>query len=67
MHVQYVALCDQVIISADGRPSLIGVLNDVTAPALLRDEHPTLYEELRRFYRQDPAAWVPAKEGWPWG
>ena len=34
MHVQYVALCDQVIISADGRPSLIGVLNDVTAPAL---------------------------------
>jgi hypothetical protein len=34
MHVQYVALCDQVIIGADGRPSLVGVLNDVTAPAL---------------------------------
>ena len=34
MHVQYVALCDQVIVGADGRPSLIGVVNDVTAPAL---------------------------------
>ncbi len=34
MHVQYVALCDQVIIGADGRPSLIGVVNDVSAPAL---------------------------------
>lgn len=34
MHVQYVALCDQVIIGADGRPSLIGVVNDVTAPQL---------------------------------
>ena len=36
-------------------------------PALLRDEHPTLYEELRRFYRQDPAAWAaPRGAGWPW-
>ena len=34
MHVQYVALCDQVIVGADGRPSLIGVVNDVTAPTL---------------------------------
>ncbi|HEU4628253.1 MAG TPA: hypothetical protein VFS08_00855 [Gemmatimonadaceae bacterium] len=34
MHVQYVALCDQVILGADGRPSLIGVLNDVTVPQL---------------------------------
>lgn len=29
MHVQYVALCDQVILSTDGKPSLIGILNDV--------------------------------------
>ena len=29
MHVQYVALCDQVIMSTDGRPSLIGVFNDL--------------------------------------
>ncbi len=34
MHVQYVALCDQVIVGADGRPSLIGIVNDVTAPAV---------------------------------
>ena len=34
MHVQYVALCDQVILGADGRPSLIGVFNDLSAPAL---------------------------------
>jgi hypothetical protein len=34
MHVQYVALCDQVIVGSDGRPSLIGVVNDVAAPAL---------------------------------
>ena len=34
MHVQYVALCDQVIVGADGRPSLIGVVNDVSAPTL---------------------------------
>jgi MtfA peptidase len=36
-------------------------------PALLRDEHPALYDELRRFYRQDPAAWpAPREAGWPW-
>jgi len=29
MHVQYVALCDQVIVGNDGRPSLIGVFNDL--------------------------------------
>ena len=29
MHVQYVALCDQVILGNDGRPSLIGVFNDL--------------------------------------
>ena len=34
MHVQYVALCDQVILSADGKPSLIGLFNDIQAPAL---------------------------------
>jgi hypothetical protein len=34
MHVQYVALCDQVIISADGRPSLIGVINDLQVPRI---------------------------------
>jgi hypothetical protein len=34
MHVQYVALCDQVILANDGRPSLIGVFNDLAASAL---------------------------------
>ena len=34
MHVQYVALCDQVILATDGRPSLIGVINDLQAPQL---------------------------------
>jgi hypothetical protein len=34
MHVQYVAICEQVIIGADGKPSLIGVFNDVQAPSL---------------------------------
>jgi hypothetical protein len=29
MHVQYVVLCDQVILSTDGKPSLIGIVNDV--------------------------------------
>jgi len=29
MHVQYVAICDQVIISSDGRPTLINVFNDL--------------------------------------
>jgi hypothetical protein len=32
MHVQYVALCDQVILATDGRPSLIGVFNDLQVP-----------------------------------
>lgn len=32
MHVQYVSLCDQVILGNDGRPSLIGVFNDLAAP-----------------------------------
>ena len=31
MHVQYVALCDQIILAQDGKPSLIGVFNDVQA------------------------------------
>ena len=36
-------------------------------PALLRDEHPALYDELRRFYRQDPAGWPPSRAaGWAW-
>jgi Uncharacterized protein conserved in bacteria len=26
-------------------------------PVKLRDEHSELYEQLREFYRQDPAAW----------
>ena len=34
MHLQYVVLCDQVIIANDGKPSLIGVLNDLQASAL---------------------------------
>lgn len=34
MHVQYVALCDQVILATDGRPSLIGVLNDLQVPSI---------------------------------
>jgi hypothetical protein len=29
LHVQYVALCDQVILGNDGRPSLIGLFNDL--------------------------------------
>lgn len=29
MHVQYVALCEQVILGQDGRPSLIGIFNDL--------------------------------------
>ena len=32
MHVQYVALCEQVVIAADGKPSLINVFNDLQAP-----------------------------------
>lgn len=29
MHVQYATLCDQVILGNDGRPSIIGVFNDL--------------------------------------
>ena len=29
MHLQFVVLCDQVIIANDGKPSLIGILNDL--------------------------------------
>ncbi len=32
MHVQYVALCDQIVLSVEGKPSLIGIFNDVQAP-----------------------------------
>ena len=32
MHVQYVALCDQIILGNDARPSLIGVFNDLQLP-----------------------------------
>lgn len=34
MHVQYVTLCDQIILANDGRPSLIGVFNHLNVPAL---------------------------------
>jgi hypothetical protein len=34
MHVQYVVLCDQAILGADGRPSLIGIVNDLQVPQL---------------------------------
>lgn len=34
MHVQYVALCDQIILATDGRPSLIGIFNHLSVPAL---------------------------------
>ena len=34
MHVQCVALCDQGVRANDGRPSLVGVCNDLAAPAL---------------------------------
>lgn len=34
MHVQFVALCDQIILANDGRPSLIGVFNHLSVPAL---------------------------------
>ncbi|MEX1156849.1 MAG: zinc-dependent peptidase, partial [Chloroflexota bacterium] len=29
-------------------------------PVKLRDEHAELYEQLRQFYQQDPAAWSAA-------
>lgn len=31
MHLQYVVLCDQIIIANDGKPSLIGILNEIQA------------------------------------
>ncbi|MFL5574950.1 MAG: DUF6941 family protein [Gemmatimonadaceae bacterium] len=34
MHVQYVALCEQVILANDGRPSLIGVFNDLQVQSI---------------------------------
>ena len=34
MHVQYVVLCDQVIIANDGKPSLIGILNEIQTTAV---------------------------------
>ncbi len=34
MHIQYVALCDQVVMGQDARPSLIGVFNDLQVPAV---------------------------------
>lgn len=34
MHVQFVALCEQVILGVDGKPSLIGIVNDIQAPAV---------------------------------
>jgi hypothetical protein len=34
MHLQYAALCDQIIISADGRPSLIGVFDNLQVMSL---------------------------------
>ena len=34
MHLQYVVLCDQVIIANDGKPSLIGILNDIQAASI---------------------------------
>ena len=29
MHLQYVVLCDQIILANDGKPSLIGILNEI--------------------------------------
>jgi hypothetical protein len=34
MHVQYVALCDQVIMGADGRPTLVAVFNHLQVPTM---------------------------------
>ena len=34
MHVQYATLCDQVILGNDGRPSIIGVFNDLQVVSL---------------------------------
>jgi Mlc titration factor MtfA (ptsG expression regulator) len=32
-------------------------LASIEKPKQLREKHPKLYEELRKFYKQDPAAW----------
>ena len=34
MHLQYVVLCDQVVIANDGKPSLIGILNELQTTAV---------------------------------
>jgi hypothetical protein len=34
MHLQYVVLCDQVILANDGKPSLIGIMNDLQATTI---------------------------------
>ena len=34
MHVQYVLICEQVLVGGDGRPSLINVFNDLQFPSL---------------------------------
>ena len=34
MHLQYAVLCDQVIIANDGKPSLIGILNELQTGTL---------------------------------
>jgi hypothetical protein len=34
MHLQYVVLCDQVIIANDGKPSLIGIVNELQTSAV---------------------------------
>ena len=34
MHVQYVVLCEQVIIGGDGRPTIVGVVGDLQLPAV---------------------------------
>jgi hypothetical protein len=34
MHVQYVLICDQIVVNSDGRPTLINVFNDLQVPSL---------------------------------
>jgi len=34
MHVQYVVICDQIVVNSDGRPTLINVFNDLQVPSL---------------------------------
>jgi hypothetical protein len=34
MHLQYVVLCDHVIIANDGKPSLIGIFNELQTPTI---------------------------------